>query len=202
MMPVVLRRALLGALAGPAAGLWLAVAAAAQTPQPAAPQPADAELEGGLAVVYFFNDFRHVNEILEWQDYRDGKAGPPVPRLDYNVGVGEVLTSGETDGVGAEITGLIRLDTPGTYAFAAQSNDGVRLEIGGVPVLEDPDVHADRFSEIVQVQIGEAGWYPIKILYFERKNTSTLELYWQPPSDESATMPLVPAEVLAHRTGS
>lgn len=176
----------------------LAFAAAANSLQRLEPQPAADELQQGLSVVYHFNFFRHVREIDEWKKYREGKPGPVIPQLNYNVGQGNVLTSDKAEGVGAEISGLIHLDKPGIYAFAVQSNDGVRVEIGGLKVIEDPDVHADRFSEIVQVEVAEPGWYPLNILYFERKNTATLELYWQPPGVAPGTMPLVPAEALAH----
>ena len=180
------------------ATLCLAFGAAANSLQRLEPQPAADELQQGLSVVYHFNFFRHVREIDEWKKYREGTPGPVIPQLNYNVGQGDVLTSGKAEGVGAEISGLIHLDKPGTYAFAVQSNDGVRVEIGGLKVIEDPDVHADRFSDIVQVEVAEPGWYPLNIVYFERKNTSTLEFYWQPPGVAPGTMPLVPAEVLAH----
>lgn len=172
--------------------------AAAQAPKPVSPQPTADTLNPGLAVKYYFHLFRHIDELIEWQDYKDGKEGKPISKLDYRVGQGEVLTSTSRDGVGAEITGLILLQEEGSYAFSVQSNDGVRLEIGGVMVLEDPDVHADRFSNVATLQVTTPGWYPIKILYFERKNTSTLELYWQPPSDSAGSMKIVPSEMLAH----
>lgn len=180
------------------ATVCLAFTAAANSLQRLEPQPAADALRQGLSVVYHFNFFRHVREIEEWKKYREGTPGPVISQLDYNVGQGNVLTSGKDEGVGAEISGLIHLEKPGTYAFAVQSNDGVRVEIGGLTVIEDPDVHADRFSEIVQVEVAEPGWYALDILYFERKNTATLELYWQPPGVGPGTMPLVPAEVLAH----
>ena len=180
------------------AGLAPALITGATAAEPASPQPDESALKPGLAVQYYYHFFRHVDEIVEWKDYRDGKPGEPITEINYNVGQGAVLTSSEDDGVGAEITGLIKLDKAGTYAFAFQSNDGVRLTIGGVQVVEDPDVHADRFSEIGSLEISEPGWYPINILYFERKNTSTLQFYWQPPDSSGGTMPIVPGEVLAH----
>lgn len=162
------------------------------------PQPSADSLTPGLSVKYYYHMFRHIDELVEWKAYRDGKPGPAISRLDYRVGQGTVLTSSESDGVGAEISGLIHLDQPGSYAFSAQTNDGFRLEIGGVQVVEDPGVHADQFSDIGVVEVSDPGWYPITIHYFERKNTSTLELYWQKPGSSEGTMPLVPAEALAH----
>ncbi|MEM7224683.1 MAG: PA14 domain-containing protein [Pseudomonadota bacterium] len=177
--------------------LLLAGPVSAASPQPLSPQPAADDLAPGLAVDYYYSFFRHIDELIEWQDYKDGDPGEPILQLDYRVGMDKVLTSEVDNGVGAEISGLIHLEKTGTYAFTAQSNDGVRLEIGGVLVLEDPDVHADRYSMMGPLEVTTPGWYPIKVLYFERKNTSTLELYWQPPGQDGS-MELVPAEVFAH----
>ena len=171
--------------------------ALAQDIKPLSPQPDAAALKPGLAVDYYFQYFRHIDELVDWEDHKDGKAGPPIERLNYRSGKKDVLTSENDDGVGAKITGLILLDKPGLYSFAFESNDGVRLEIDGEMILEDPDVHGDRFSDIGQVEISEPGWYPITIRYFERKNTATLRFHWLPPQTEG-TMPIVPAKVLAH----
>lgn len=171
--------------------------AGAQYVNPAAPQPPEDQLKPGLAVSYYFHFFRHIRELVEWEDYKEGKPGEPITSIDSRAGSGNVLTSGVSDGVGAKITGFIKLDTPGAYSFAFESNDGVRLEIDGYQVVQDPDVHKDRFSDIGAVIVKEPGWYPITIRYFERKNTSTLKFHWLPPGAEG-TMPVVPAEALAH----
>ena len=80
------------------------------------------------------------------------------------------------------IAGYIHLDRKGQYAFVFASNDGVRLEIGGKRILQDPDVHSDRFSDTGYFDVKTPGWYPpgwypIAVRYFERRNTSTLALH-------------------------
>lgn len=177
------------------AALWPVLAAAQAT----APVEADpAELEPGLAVCYMHGLVRHIDEMVEHENDNECMPGEPLPTLNSGVGLENVLTSTRRDGVMAKITGLIHLDQPGGYAFAFESNDGVRLEIGDQMILEDPDVHADQWSDIGTLEVTEPGWYPLTIRYFERKNTSTIRFYWQPPGTEG-TMPLVPAEALAHR---
>lgn len=182
----------LGALT--TAGAW------AEAIKPADPQPAADELQPGLAVVYYNRFFRHISELVDWEGYKEGTPGEPILQVNFRSGQGNVLTSNNDDGVGARMTGFIRFDQPGDYKFAFESNDGVRLEIGGEMVLQDPDVHGDRFSDIGRVTVAEPGWYPITIRYFERKNTSTLRFHWSPPETEG-TMPLVPAEALSHKPG-
>lgn len=156
-----------------------------------------AELKPGLAVKYYYSFFRRVREIEEWAKYKEGKPGEPLRMLNYRTGAGEVLTSGSDDGVGADIRGMIHFDQAGDYVLTMQSNDGVRLEIGGKLIVNDPTVHSDRFSDLITVQIAEPGWYPLRLWYFERKVTSTLELYWLEPGEEGR-LRFVPAEALAH----
>ncbi len=155
------------------------------------------DLKPGLAVCYIYEFVRHIDEIAEWEKYKDCKPGEPLAHLDSRVGKDKVLTSESDDGVMAKITGFIHLDTPGAYGFTFESNDGVRLEIDGKLIIEDPDVHGDRYSDIGIMEVAKPGWYPLAIKYFERKNTSTLRMFWGPPGVEG-TMPLVPAEALAH----
>lgn len=181
-----------------ALGLTAAGPAGAAEPQPLDPQPGSKRLEAGLSVDYYRNFFRRIEDFEEWMEDHEGEPGKPLPALDYRVGGGAVLTSRYTDGVGAKIDGLIHLAKPGTYAITVRSNDGFVLDIGGVPLLEDPDVHSDRYSRIAKLAIARPGWYALSILYFERKNTSTLELYWRPPGEEDAGMVIVPPAAFAH----
>ncbi len=160
---------------------------------PAQPQPAADSLKPGLAVEYLDIMVRHVDEI---EIAGKGKPGDPLPLLDWQTGDGEVLTSGRLDGVGARITGFVRFPSPGTYLMATHSNDGIRLKIGGVLIHEDPGVHSDTFSPNIEVVVPEAGWYPLYLLYFERRVTSTLELYWQPPGTDQFVH--VPEDSFAH----
>jgi hypothetical protein len=189
------RTALAALLAAAACAPSSAETISGLTPLAADPDPA--EIKPGLAVKYYFSMFRRVFEIQEWAKYKDGTPGEPLRMLNYRTGAGEVLTSGSDDGVGADIRGMIHFAEAGDWVLAMQSNDGVRLEIGGKLIINDPTVHADRFSELITVQIAEPGWYPLSLWYFERKNTSTLELYWLKPGEEGR-LSFVPAEALAH----
>ncbi|MDA0261410.1 MAG: PA14 domain-containing protein [Proteobacteria bacterium] len=166
-------------------------------PAPAAPQPEDSELAAGLATQYWKILVRDIKEIADLVGRRKAKAGAPIMNIDFKVGPGNILTSGLSDGVGAEIKGFIRLDKTGTYRFLANSNDGVRITIDGELVLEDPDVHADQMTNWADVNVTEPGWYDFRVLYFERKNTATLQFYWQAPGADDYE--IVPASVFAHR---
>ena len=165
-----------------------------------APQPAVDQLQPGLAVTYYFNKFESIGEIPGWAKYKPGVKGEPITILDYFVGDGDVLTSGRADHVGADIRGYMNFPVAGTYTIAMQSNDGVDLKIGGKRIVYDPDVHSDRFSELIPVEIATPGWYPLHLLYFEKQVTSTLELYWLKPGGDGQ-LDFVPEEAFAHLPG-
>mgnify|MGYP003638766264 CR=1 FL=1 len=156
--------------------------------KPASPQPDAANLKPGLAVTYYGVKVDSIKELEENMGYMDGQPGEPIPMLNYQVGQGNVLTAKSNDMVGAIIKGFIKLEQPGRYVFMVHSNDGL--------IYEDPDVHADRFSDEIIVEISEPGWYPVHIKYFEKKNTATLELYWEAPG--FGELDYVPAEVFSH----
>lgn len=172
--------------------------AAAGEVDPASPQPKASQLKPGLAVFYSFNFVRAIKWMLYYTRDKKGEPGAPLPQLNYKTGIGNVLSSDRADGVMATIEGYIKLAKPGPYIFKANLNDGLRVTIGGKRILNDPkwDVLGDRMTPPVTVQIKKPGWYKLKVLYFERKGTSTLQLFWQPPGAGSAS--IVPAEVFAH----
>jgi hypothetical protein len=175
-----------------AAGL-LAWAPAGQAQVPAA----GPEKKPGLEVCYMYKFIRHVDEITEWAKTLQCEPGGSLANLDFYGGVSKVLTSKEEDGVMARITGFIQLEKAGAYKFAFESNDGARLKIDGKQIVEDPDVHDDRFSELGTMEVAKPGWYPISVDFFERKSTWTLRLLWRLPGAEGDLVP-VPAMALAH----
>jgi hypothetical protein len=170
--------------------------AAAQTIEGvlADPQPAEDQLQPGLAVSYVEEYF---NDVAELQAYGEGTPGEAVANLDATPGRGEpVLTSGKSMGVGAFIRGFIKLDKPGTWTFRINSNDGVQLSMGGQPVHSDPYKHSDTMSPPLLFEAEEPGWYDFSLDYFQRKGTATLQLFWTPPDGGEET--IVPPEAFAH----
>jgi hypothetical protein len=161
--------------------------------RPAEPQPSAQQLVPGLAVEYAYAIVNHVDELKG----KKFESGPPLTHLNWKMGYGTVLTSKASDGVGAIITGFIQFEKAGIYGFDVTSNDGVRVEVSGKLLYEDPGVHADDTSERIDVKIERPGWYPIRIVYFEKRNTATLVLRWIGPGETGKLAP-VPAKALAH----
>ncbi len=92
-----------------ALGLLAAAPAGAAELQPLDPQPGSAELEAGLSVKYYFSFFREIDDLEWYMGKHKGQVGKPLPALNYRTAARSALTSGKTDGVGAESEGLIHL---------------------------------------------------------------------------------------------
>ncbi len=184
-------------------GAVLAIAAASPAPaaraeiitglRPAEPQPTPQQLAPGLAVQYTYAIVNHIDELKG----RKFESGPPLSHLEWKMGSGIVLTSKAREGVGAVITGFILFEKPGTYGFEVTSNDGVRLEIGGKLIHEDPGVHSDTTSDRLDVKIDRPGWYPIGVVYFQKRYTATLVVRWIGPGGTGKLVPIT-AKALAH----
>lgn len=144
-------------------------------------RPNAGQLAPGLAVDYWFVDVHTMREAREAMRRYSATKGMPLANVDGQYGLGPVMTSGQNDHVIASIVGFINFAQSGRYAFTANSNDGVRVEIAGRRVTEDPDAHPDRFSPPGFIDVDAAGWYPIRVLYFERRGSATLQLFWTPP---------------------
>ena len=166
---------------------------------PTDPQPADDAIRPGLAVIYYLEYFkRHLDEFSAHaaSPLTISRAGKPIPYLNHRFGREEVFDSGTNRGVAMRMNGLIRFAKPGEYTFRALSNDGLRVYIGDTRIIDDPTQHSDRYAVQAVAVIRRAGWYPLKVEYFQRKGTASIALFWQTPS-ASGFVP-VPAANYAH----
>jgi PA14 domain-containing protein len=176
------------------AGLVLLVSGAAGETinglKPAEPQPT--QLTPGLAVEYSYGMVNNLDQLKG----RKYEPGPPIESINYRWS-GNVLTSKVREGVAANIDGFIRFEKAGVYGFEVTSNDGVRVEIGGKLLHVDPEIHADSTSDRIEVKIDTPGWYPLKIVYFQKKGTASLVLAWVGPGEKGKAVP-VPAKAYGY----
>ena len=189
----------LAALLAVATGVLAPRADASETIAVAVPQPDAAAIRPGLSVKYYQDRFDHIDEVINASTWMKPVRGEPLPMLNYNVGAGPVLTNKNDDMVGAFIQGYIKIDKPGTYLFSVQHNDGVRVWIGNKMIYDAPFVAPDTWSPNIEVVAEDAGWYPVRMIYYEKKSTSTLELYWQGPG--ASSFEFVPASAFGHIPG-
>lgn len=156
------------------------------------------EIAQGLATRYYL-DFkkRHLQYLPTIEQFA-GQKGNPTLELNHQFGKKRVFESGTNRSVGVRFSGFLHFEKTGIYGFQVLSNDGVILYLDGKILLNDPQQHSDRLSNIGTVEISEVGYYPIVVEYFQRKGTAALKLFWQKP--ESNEMAIIPAAAYWHRT--
>ena len=171
---------------------------------PLNPQPAETALAPGLTVAYFYDyKHRHLSQLTRGNvPNKKGTPGKPIPYLNHHFGRDEVFDSGSNRLVAMRMQGLLHFPRTGTYTLLALSNDGLRIYLDDQLIIDDPEWHArgDQYTVGVIAEITQAGWYPMKVEYNQRKGTAAIAFFWRRPGAERFEP--VPAEAYAHIPGS
>jgi hypothetical protein len=143
------------------------------------PQPGEGSLKPGLAVEYAYGEAKWLDQAQGWAGHT--KTGAPLVGFVYGDStVGErILTADSSEYVVAFIEGFMRFEA-GTHELEFQSNDGLRVTLGGVQVYEHDGRHTCQTKGSVYITAPKTGWYPVKALFFNRKFTACLDLSIRP----------------------
>jgi len=163
------------AMAATAILLATATYAAPLKLKPANPQPSG--LKPGLAVKYAYPpDVKSLNQAN--RALKKAKAGPALKGLDYrDTRDGDAtLTAKRAHYVAAGISGYVKFDAPGTYNIDFLTNDGLDAKVGGQTVGYFDGRQKCFETRAVQVEVPQAGWYPVDITYFQRVGTACLHM--------------------------
>lgn len=155
------------------------------TLQPASPQPDKAKLKPGLAVAYVYREVRWLDDAESFRSYINPKNRKTLAGFVYgDTELGQkILTADSDEYVIAFIDGYMHLNA-GVQELEFQSNDGVRIHLGGVEVYEHDGRHVCSTQGAVKVKAPVTGWYPVKTLFFQRYNTACLDLSMRPEGGE------------------
>lgn len=150
--------------------------------EPASPQPSG--LKPGLSVKYAWagkppariQTIGSAKNLLKTQ----AEPGAPLRGLDYrDTNKGDpVMTHPEHYNVAADIKGYIKFDAPGVYELTTYSNDGLEAWIGGQNVGNAGGSQPCSANEQVEVEVPKAGWYELKMFYYQKYGTSCLMMKW------------------------
>ncbi len=84
-------------------------------------------------------------------------------------------------------TGYIDVPRDGRYTFSVKSDDGTRLGIGGMSVVENDGTHQEQ-EETGKVYL-RAGKHAIRLDYFQGDGGECLEVRWAAPGSASLAIP-------------
>jgi hypothetical protein len=133
-----------------------------------------ANLKPGLSVRYAWggpplaaiNNLSQARGLLK----ADAKRGKPLRGLDYRdrSEFEPTLTHKENYNVAADIRGYMRFDAPGIYEVETWSNDGIDAKLSGQQIGLIVARQPCEANQRVEVEVPEAGWYELKITYFQK----------------------------------
>ncbi|MDB5324794.1 MAG: hypothetical protein JWM57_363 [Phycisphaerales bacterium] len=93
----------------------------------------------------------------------------------------------------ARWTGQIRPDFTGTYTFSTLSDDGIRVWVNGVRIIDNWTNHGNTTNTgTIDLQAGQ--YYDIVVEYYNQVFASTAKLFWSNVNQTGGVAQLVPQE--------
>ncbi len=155
-------------------GLFVAAASWAAPLKLKPAKPLSANLKPGLSVRYAWGGppLASIDNLSQARGLlnAEAKRGKPLRGLDYRdrSEFEPTLTHKENYNVAADIRGYMRFDEPGIYEVETWSNDGIDARLSGQQIGLWVERQPCDANQRVEVEIPEAGWYDLKIIYFQK----------------------------------
>lgn len=113
------------------------------------------------------------------------------PVVDFNWGGGNPVAGIGADNFSVRWTGYVQATVSGVYTFRTQSDDGIRLWVGGTAVINNWTDHGPTYNTGA-VTLAAGQYYPVTLEYYERGGGAVAQLQWQKPGDAAfSTVPTV-----------
>jgi len=123
---------------------------------------------------------------------------PTVERVDSQINFASTLEAFPgtklMDNFYVHWAGVIRIPKDGSYTFFLESDDGSRLFIDGIPVVDHGGLH-DMTENSGRTEL-KAGDHVIKVEFFEAAEDAGCIMSWEPSGKSKE---VVPASVLFHK---
>ena len=111
------------------------------------------------------------------------------PTVDFNWGTLSPDPRLTADNFSARWTGRVKTRVAGTYTFAVQSDDGVRLWLNGQLVINNWTDHATT-ENTVSLALGAGAWVDVRMEYYERAGGAVARLLWTTPGQPKQVIPV------------
>ncbi len=132
----------------------------------------------GLSGAYF-NSETFVNPVLNRTD----------ATVNFDWGTGSPAASVHVDSFSVRWTGQVQATTTGSYVFSTVSDDGVRLWVNGVQVINNWTLHGATTNNSTVVNLTAGQKYAVRMDFFEHTGQATAKLLWKTPGGSSQVIP-------------
>lgn len=114
--------------------------------------------------------------------------------VNFNWGSGSPGAGVPSNNFSARWTGTIEAPSTGSYVFQTNSDDGVRVWINGVRVINNWTAHAATLNNSASISLSAGQRVPVTIEYQELSGSAVMQFRWRTPG--SASYVAVPASRL------
>lgn len=123
-------------------------------------------------------------------DFTENKLNRIDSRISFNWGYG-APSKVNSNTFSVRWTGYVKAPTTGNYTFYIRSDDGVRLWVNGVLLVDNWSDKTSRGSneKSATIALTKDQYYPIKIEYYENKGEASVRLYWSHGSTSKQIVP-------------
>lgn len=141
------------------------------------PTPPTGPQGTGLRGTYFDN-----------MDFTGASINRVDPTVNFNWGEGSPASSLGVDTFSARWTGKIQALESGTYTFRVTGDDGVKLWVNGVVLIDKLiDQAPTAYSNTITLTAGQQ--YDIRLDYYENSQGASVQLAWARPGQAFETVP-------------
>lgn len=117
-------------------------------------------------------------------EYFDGTAFNKkiLERMDKSINIPErtyQLPENKADNLSVRWTGLLKIEKEGVYTFFSASDDGQKVLVGGVPVVDDwADHGVTEKTGTIKLAVG---WYNFVVEHYQGGGGASIVVSWQGP---------------------
>ena len=112
-----------------------------------------------------------------------------VSNIDFQWGGGQVLNSGKSEDVLVAFEGNLMVPVDGWYKFYAPGDDGIKLDIAGMKLIDDWRDKGGGGTVSEQVWIRAGIFYPTTLYYYENGGGAWVQLYYSTPASGFQVVP-------------
>jgi hypothetical protein len=112
-----------------------------------------------------------------------------VSNIDFNWGGGVVLNSGRAEDVIVKFTGNLLFPQDGYYRFYTPADDGTKLNIAGMSVIDDWYDKGGGGTVSEEVFIRGGVLYPFTLYYYENGGGASVSMYYYTPTNGFQVVP-------------
>ncbi len=120
-------------------------------------------------------------------------TGSPLIRYDKNIdfdfAFGSPLTGLDIDNFSVRWTGKVQVPVSGLYTFSSYSDDGIRVWVNGVKLIDNWTGHGGIFDDGIAINLVAGQKYDIKIEFYEGFGYGQLQMYWAYPGVTRTVIP-------------